>query len=834
MKNFTKRLSVATATIISAAGLLAAGNGLLTITSKQGNTKTDDGQLLKRLGQQYTIARAMGKTPQVNLAPTRNASEAEVLVDEDFSLFAGGNESELGAHITEAYLQGEAPTIDAKYTKTPGWWGVGVYEAGGAVALAYPNYGGCINTPEGNFYGNLHIKFRAKAREGNKQPVVVFCNVLCGGMWYPSPISRSDYVTVGSKGGTDTEWHEYEFNCPIDYTGEDAYIQLNAVCYSKTGVIIDDLKVTRDYDFCMTPHNLFGHSFKPDGFTAYWQAGAENKSWLFTLIEQNLKAEGEQTYSEDFNGFKPKGDGIDETSIPEGWDIENTTLATGTGNNTSQCLALGRESMILLPTNWGYLKQLSFNLEGTKLNEDTKGELEILGFDGENWGSVASVRLNKITREGEAIDLVKELPAFANTYLAAGFATSGLADGEQIYLDNIAWSTEGAYERNTLKEDEKVTATEVTLNDLDRDAEYYFRVKGVKGDLISESSALTHAFGVCAPVLAEPTGIDKRGAYMANWEPEAKANAGYTVKNYEVRTAAADATGYEVLHETFTNAKSENGEDVYLEDGSNLDNITDTKGWSADGQVYTNDNKICVYNGILYLPELSLQNGEGEFTISFNAEAYGNEVLAVQCGNEAQSVKFEGAYTPAEGTYEKDSKHVSMTFKHGCAHTQIMIYTPAGGTFYISDLKIVQDVKQGDKFYTLQSAQDVDENTTNYRFSGLRNTADFNYAYTVVAKRELRGRKCVSDPAPDMKVNLTTSIDKIDATECADANVRVDNGAIVVRLNHEGIISLYGADGKQIARITGQKGENIIAVPAAGLYVVSAPAINEKVIVPHK
>ena len=93
------------------------------------------------------------------LAYAQSATELE----EDFSLFTAGSESEPSSAISN-----ETGTIPSSYFHQSGWSGYGVHQAGGACALISPdNYGAQLYTPLGAYIGEYEVKVRAKTLASN-------------------------------------------------------------------------------------------------------------------------------------------------------------------------------------------------------------------------------------------------------------------------------------------------------------------------------------------------------------------------------------------------------------------------------------------------------------------------------------------------------------------------------------------------------------------------------------------------------------------------------------------------------------------------------------------
>lgn len=65
-------------------------------------------------------------------APTRAEQQAETLLFEDFSKFTAGSEDNPDpTMLPESYLTDNNPLLPEQYTHKPGWWGMGIYQAGG-------------------------------------------------------------------------------------------------------------------------------------------------------------------------------------------------------------------------------------------------------------------------------------------------------------------------------------------------------------------------------------------------------------------------------------------------------------------------------------------------------------------------------------------------------------------------------------------------------------------------------------------------------------------------------------------------------------------------------
>ena len=187
---------------------------------------------------------------------TEDDIPVNTVVDEDFIYFTAGTEDE-----PDSELIGDSDwNIPDSYFHQSGWTGTGVQQAGGTCALAYPNYGGCINTPMGDYQGTVNIKFRVKALSTNRYDKVSFTVGLCYDEYAAHII---EYKRIEAYKGV---WTEYELTYISTYGGLDAFVQINSYDY----IIIDDVKVTKQQNYIAEPALKSASDFTYNGFTANW------------------------------------------------------------------------------------------------------------------------------------------------------------------------------------------------------------------------------------------------------------------------------------------------------------------------------------------------------------------------------------------------------------------------------------------------------------------------------------------------------------------------------------------------------------------------------------
>lgn len=104
-----------------------------------------------------------------------------VLINEDFNKMTAGTEQVPDKENRLVSIYGDGPTeIDPSLTNESGWWGDNAFQAGGALALYERNaqLGGCVNTPMGDYSGDIKITLRCKATDDTKNSSLLFINIL--------------------------------------------------------------------------------------------------------------------------------------------------------------------------------------------------------------------------------------------------------------------------------------------------------------------------------------------------------------------------------------------------------------------------------------------------------------------------------------------------------------------------------------------------------------------------------------------------------------------------------------------------------------------------------
>lgn len=246
---------------------------------KKGDLKATYANMAKQTGSSARVMTA----EDMRMAPKEDFSTWELILSEDFSKWTAGSEDTPDETPVDNYAETGDPDISDEMMQTPGWSGVCTYQTGGACALAYPGQGGALNTPLGNYQGQIGVTFRAKTTGLNTGFTV---NINRGGVATPQLVNAR-IVYMSSEDG----WTDIEFIGINPYSDEDAFIQINAMGFNTQGILVDDLKVYRNPDYITTPQELSADSFVNDGFTAHWSPVSNAKTYLLNVWEETTLEE---------------------------------------------------------------------------------------------------------------------------------------------------------------------------------------------------------------------------------------------------------------------------------------------------------------------------------------------------------------------------------------------------------------------------------------------------------------------------------------------------------------------------------------------------------------
>lgn len=826
-KNYLKLMASA-AVVMAASAAMLASQPLTHLVAKATGAMSHPGiaTTLPEAGQQK--GPAIPEIPMIpksakSMAPMMKSDKAEVILYQDFSTVTEGSETKLGEDMVADVYAGDYD-ISSDYLGQDGWWGFGVFEAGGAVALAWPGSGGALNTPSMNMYGRLFVKIRVKAMEENTGDVLFYVNGLKGDRYNQQPINtltqnQEGHAVNAYRVNKEDGWVEfttmiYNFN-----DTDDCYIQINASSYGTKGLLLDLVEITRDYNLCTAPTDLRAYDFTEDGFTASWTPGMNNDAWYFSLMEEYKTGESE-SYSVNFDDVLADENGvlIPET-LPGGvqaWlGTDGLQVSPDLGRDGAPALVLDNmEDMVVMPTNGMGLKSASFYAKSESY-EGSYGMLWILAFRGDNVTVGGGVTLPSLM-DGKEINMYDYVDGLSN-YDAFGFMLYYPDEDEYVAISDIQWTTVAPTAKRLVMEDYLTFESEVPLGGLDPECDYSFSVKGasVQG-FVSEATPYYQALGCPAPVLLPATDIDMDGAYSAHWVPSPKAEA-YIVKNYKVTNILEDTPDCVIMEENFSGAATSSIDDVQWVLGESLDEIADLPGWTGNLGVFYADGGVgTMYGGDIVSPTLNLSGNGGKFKVRVEARVFAGYYFTVQCNMSSyQDVVAPGT----QGEYELVPMTVELEFEDGTDNTHLMFYGTDGG-FLINKVEVLQDLAAGSVLTEIQESlfmegHDADE----CRFGGLEVADGVSYAYTVTAEAAYGSYIYHSEESAMMPVSFAET--KVAATSATDG-ISVHGLEAYVTLSADSRIEICDIAGRVVAAVNGKAGLNTIKLPCAGAYIVKA------------
>ncbi len=729
-------------------------------------------------------------------APARagedDADRWETLIYEDFSLMTKGTEDVPDETMyPEDYETTYNMSLPDELFHTPGWNGIGVYQAGGNLALNYPGFGGVLNSPMMNMQGRIRMQMRVKCID-NHRPFLI--SIAAGGYDYPFDPSEDGQMNLFNFEPEDG-WQDIDVEVIIPYAGSDCFFQINAATYNNGGLIVDYVKVSRDKEYLATPAGLSASKFVTDGFTASWNKAYGADSYLVNLYETKTVGTDNGKYEESFEDASLNGGQV--VGLGEGWS------AKGTGDAITSDAADGGKAF-LLSNETDFVKfepadvkilAGKFAIKRVKANEGSYDEICV---DVNDRGSIRTWIMNVSNISDDEYTTV-DLEEFEDFPIGKASSItiyiSPWSDVTDVYaIDALSFETTPLTETTCVAEGIAAKDTCLVLNELDLNNLYSFTVQSAKADgTTSEPSEVYYAYGVAAPVVKEATDIDPRGAYTANWEPAANATS-YDLYSYEFYTVPSDQEDYIVFEENFnkcTEGTVENPVALNNYDPIYLNDYTDNVDWTGWGTLIANGMLGCIENFTDYLyaqsPGINVERNDGNYSVTVEFETFVDGTTLIIQGDETM---YQELYADKAGHH---TLTVEMT--GGTANTRLMFYSLEGYGWLLDRVAVTQDVKVGDEIRTLLDRQTLDGDATSARVSGLRLKSGYKYGYNLVSYYDNYGDIYVSDPSTMQYVDFTgTGINTIE-TEDADTQLPTE---------------IYDLSGRKVSKAAAKNGIYII------------------------
>lgn len=760
------------------------------------------------------------------LTSAKAQSQQTEVVNEDFAKFTRGSESNPDTVNWVANTwKGTTNDIDANLTQQSGWIGDFVAQAGGTVGLRAPGAASqtpaFIATSPQDFSGSVTVTFRAKRWKGYK------ANVIING--YVSDGNNNVYQGEGSSPtfrifGGDDGWQYFTWT--FDCTNSNPAYRIFLMTYD--WVILDDINVRVSADkFVAEPTLKPITNVTDSGFTINWETVRAANTYLIGL-KKKVWTSDELTPSF-FYDFE------DET-VPEGFagkvSVEDEVGLNGT-------MGLVSTDTLILPSNNATMKQCEFFMGVTgpaNASADKLADSRILlayQRDGQ-WEQQgyyqAKYFLNNMTYENLLYSWYSG--DLSNIYSGVRLIADNFPEGYKLVVDSVAITTNRPFDFEVINEpgnfysdgenpgtgegfiDWHVSSTlakpvtSYRVEKLDRvfepydpSAEYYYAVIARR---YTTNSTYTwyHAFQPAAPVAIDPTDVDERGAYTANWEKSLKATR-YSVTNYGAYFATKDEENHVLIDEDFSRITSEVttvtdptapeslGNDYQL---MSFDDYTILPGWSGISntiaQGYLGCGQASYYVPMIYTPTFQADN-DNKVTIAVKAVGTpgDNLLLTFQDGN-AYAVGFD-----ASGNIDMEGS-VPESAKEMCIRINSYSYMP----FMLDAFAVKQNLKAGAQVYTALETVTVDASEQSYTFTGLSDEYPY-YAYDVRALQDLDNQTSTSEASNRVVLDLNNPENPV-VDGVSDAITTTGNNAFAK------IVARYGIDGRAVSANT--KGLQIV------------------------
>lgn len=705
-------------------------------------------------------------------AKTEDADENhyETLLYEDFSKWSAGTPDEPDGNMYPLnYFEDYDNTLPSDMFLNEGnYIGTGCYQAGGCIALNYPNMGGVLNFPASVMSGKLVLTARVKAL--GEKTTMFSINILTGAIENPQSV-ENDGGMAGMMYVTNADgWIEIRREIINSYSSP-CWLQINAMMYNATGIVVDYVKIERDLTYLTAPASTSVGQFTNDGFSARWQENPNADTYLLSLYEKTpLSGQDNQAY-EDFENAK-MDDMTGEISLGNGWSGTfgfsiNGNIATSAETpddvfEGEQSIRLHNNDRLSLFIDNTIIKDISMAFY-TNASDKTAPDLKIIPYTKYNPGDndydyYLMLRPSKLDEGWNWVQFSEFFEDFQGGYTRVDLVPEGLKMGEYMIIDNLCGITEPLAETVCVIEDKPVAETSYAFEGLDMSKTYYFTVKQKNSQCTSEASEPTYAIGVGAPVVKEATDLDKRGAFTANWEPAVNATS-YTLNCYESNVVTETQPDHQVFVENFS--KAEGGTDgayIFLEniDYVYLDTYADNEGWIGSGTL-VGDNMVGCYTMTaeghaipfdMLTPSIDLSQDNGNFKVNldFILQDEG-EILVVQCD--------ESSYIGIQGSEPNKLTHATVELEGGTPTSKLMFYAYNNSPFILDKVEITQNFKAGDEILTLADSQEIEDGTSaSGRVSGLERKDGITYVYELISHRNRYGVTYNSEPSEKMRVDL--------------------------------------------------------------------------------
>ncbi len=802
---------------------------------------------MNRLFRIFVIAATIGTLSfEVSAENKETAADWITIVDEDFSGLTAGTPDKPDTSVTIYDTFGDALSSSGlkpyheSCTRT--WGGDNYYPAGGTIAIM----GGFLNTPTGDYSGDLKVSFRARILPG-EQITRHGLDVMLIRRSCLDEFKRTTYTLTD-------EWQEFTFKADNGwfYDTMVQFFSLDDFAYQ-----LDDVRIEHRITGIEPPSAQLAEDLTNDSFLAVWNSTETAEEYLLSVYEHGPSSGGYEL-NEDFESVVTDDTHI--VSLPEGWEFnlaangnrkEFTTDSKYTSSgNMAICFDAGGDYLVTPVANTG-ITEFSFFLSADTSDPEydpSLGQVVAVGalIDG-GWREFVSVSLPYVIEHGNGrmlVDLTQNLSQYDNIYALRLESVMHEHDRVMMYIDDVHYTVAGTPQPIYLFEDKVIEGQENTSylvegDDFDPEADYFYTVKARNSHYTSAHSNEIEVFNVHIPTALAATDVTS-DSFSANWECGSKAD-GFMLRLYQTVTAPADDEKTVILHEDFSKAKGsgtpfEPEKLYYTSDYKSIDDYTYLPGWTAssytviDGMLGGLAENTSIYPpvlaGAISTPVMDLSHDNGKCHVKVRGWFKGGDGLVIRGASPATF----GAYSANEdGEYE-----IEMDLSLCGSKEVLTFYSPAYKEFMIDEITITQNLKKDDKVRIQTHEIPVDDKSArSYTISGLKKYPGYDLSYDMYAKRNFHGNPddvYTSFTSNEVGVELDLSgIISLD-DENTDVRVNIGESCIFVSTSRAASFMVYSIDGRLILSEEAQIGTTRYDLPA-GIYVVTAGGKTIKVAV---
>ena len=752
----------------------------------------------------------------------------EVKYWEDFSKFKAGSETapdkkDIGGKEENGYI------INSRYLQSPGWYGLGVHQAGGACALmmyqySYPGYDevytatGYISAPVSDYFGEVEVTFRAKKISGPGVFWVGLCDNETG------PVEDKTYSLTD-------EWQTFTFTSDKGTFNDNNVVQFAP--QSNTEALIDDIVIKRAITKTETPTPGAAINKSFEEFVATWNPTKTADKYrlnIYKKVEPANYVSG--TLAENFDNIKVKSNGVSidtqNPNYPEGWNInvsaqgsKDMTNKEGTFHSAPRAIVLDEVGDVVeTPELPAPVEEIRFWVRPSnmKMEDMAYSMFSVNIWDSSlgKWIPIANMPNYFFQEEGMQYVFNADQIGLNVTKVKLEFIQKG-DQKVSFYIDDLEVDYKTQLVNEPVLVDYETTDTFYVAKNVDANHEHYYYVQALQGDLVSEKTAdvWVDAVSGLKPVVEEATNVTENSFDIA-WTKFNNARE-YSVDLYKAITAKEDLQDVVILEENFDKINDGTVELPHQEWYDSYDfadnGLCDAHWVSyqpqwAKGMIGTKGtNSWTGTPGFITTPILDLHNNGGAFSVEFTVHTMAeNDSVAVMIMPDlTQNATYAlvGACKGKPGLYTMTANFPEGGLKD--CYVAFMSYK--SNPLFLDQVKIVQDLKKGEMVAAPFKSVKALEN--NYSFKDL--PAGNDYAVEVVAKT-MKNYAYYTSERSDRKL-VNTTLTGVENTLVQQLTV----------YSAEGAVNVTGAPAGTLVQVYNLQGQLVKAVKAEGGVHINLP-----------